>query len=101
MDITLVKALVALIPACMLFAGSVALFLRGKTAGCVLQVLGAGCVVVVVLAHLSEALHLFPSMHWGDERSVGHYLDLSSAVLGITLFPLGYLLHAVARRTSS
>jgi uncharacterized membrane protein len=101
MDITLVKPLVALIPACMLFAGSVALLFRCKTVGCILQVLGAGCVVVVVLAHVSGALHLFPSMHWGDERSVGHYLDLSSAVLGITLFPLGYLLHGLARRTSS
>jgi hypothetical protein len=63
-----------------------------------LQVLGAGCLVMVVLTHLSEALHLFPWMHWGLEQSVGHYLDLWSAVLGITLFPIGYLLHALTDR---
>jgi hypothetical protein len=34
----------------------------------------------------------------GLEHSAGHYLDLSAAVLGFTLFPLGYLLHALAER---
>ncbi len=37
-------------------------------------------------------------MQWGHENSVGHYLDLSSAVLGLTLFPLGYLFQALAPR---
>ena len=95
MNVTLLKALVALLPACMLFSGSVVLFFRGKTVCSVLQLLGAGCLVLVVLTHVSEALHLFPSMHWGLEHSVGHYLDFWSAVLGLTLFPIGYLLHAL------
>lgn len=98
MNVTLLKALVALVPACMLLFGSVVLFSRGKTAWSFLQVLGAGCLVLVVLTHVSEALHLFPWMHWGLEHSAGHYLDLSSAVLGLTLFPAGYLLHALAKR---
>jgi len=38
-------------------------------------------------SHVSEALHLFPG--WGLEHSAGHYLDLSSAVVGLTLFPVG------------
>jgi hypothetical protein len=46
-----------------------------------------------VLVHVFEALHLFPWMHLGEEHSVGHYVDLSSAVLGVTLLPLGYLFH--------
>ena len=29
--------------------------------------------MIVVLTHVAEALHLFPSMRWGDEQSVGHY----------------------------
>jgi hypothetical protein len=42
-------------------------------------------------------------MHWGDPQSVGHYLDLSSAVAGVTLLPVGYFLrrrerHAPSRR---
>ena len=52
---------------------------------------------MVVLTHVSEALQLFPWMHWGGEHSVGHYLDFTSAVLGLTLFPLGYLFHAITK----
>lgn len=98
MNATLLKALVALLPACMLFSGSAVLFFRGKSVRSFLQVLGAGCLVLVVFTHLSEALHLFPWMHWGLEHSVGHYLDFWSAVLGLTLFPIGYLLHALAKQ---
>ncbi len=86
-------ALVALLPACTLFAGSVVLFSTEKTLPSLLQLLGAGCLMIVVLAHVCEALGLFPSMGWGREWSVGHYLDLGSAVVGLTSFPLGYLLH--------
>lgn len=98
MNLTFLKALVALVPACMLFSGSVVLFLGGKTVSSFLQLLGAGCLVVVVLTHVSEALHLFPWMHFGLEHSLGHYLDFASAVLGLTLFPLGYLVHALTNR---
>ena len=85
-------------PASALFSGSVVLFFRRKIVGSLLQFLGAGCLPVVVLAHLCEGLHLFPWMQWGHENSVGHYLDLSSSVLGLTLFPLGYLFQALAPR---
>src|SRR5689334_15854457 len=95
---TLVKALVVFAPTCMLFCGSVVLFLRAKAVGSFLQLLGSGCLMVVVLSPICEAVHLFPSMHWGLEHSIGHYLDLSSAGLGLILFPLGYLLYALAYR---
>jgi hypothetical protein len=98
MSATLFKAFVALVPACILFSGSVVLFSGKKSVRSFLQLLGAGCLVVVVLTHIFEALHLFPWMHWGLEHSVGHYLDLWSAVLGLTMFPVGYLLHALERR---
>lgn len=52
---------------------------------------------MVVITHLCEALQLFPWMHWGQEQSVGHCLDLSSAILGITHFPVGYF-HALATK---
>jgi len=51
MNATLAKALVALVPAGILFVGAVLLFLREKILGSFLQLLGAGCLVVVVLAH--------------------------------------------------
>jgi hypothetical protein len=97
MNITLLKVLVALLPAGMLFSGSLVLFSRGKSVCSFLQLVGAGCLVVVVLTHVAEALHLFPWMQWGQEHSVGHYLDFSGAVLGLTLFPIGYLLHALRK----
>lgn len=34
----------------------------------------------------------------GHERGVGHYLDFISAVLGLSLFPTGYLLHSLTTR---
>jgi hypothetical protein len=100
MNITLLKALIASVPASVLLSGSMVLFYKRKTASSLLQVVGAGSLVVVVLAHVSEALHLFPWMGWGQEHSIGHYLDFWSAVLGLTLFPSGYLLHAVAWRVT-
>jgi hypothetical protein len=86
----------------MLFCGSVLLFLRRRAFNSFLQVIGAGALVMVVLAHIAEALDAFPLMQWGAENSTGHYLDLCSAVLGLTLFPVGYLLSALsARRANS
>jgi len=95
---TLLKALVAFVPVSMLFSASLVLFFRGKTVSSFLQLLGAGCLMMVVLTHVCEALHLFPWMHWGLEHSVGHYLDFWSAVLGLTLFPIGYLVHALTKK---
>jgi hypothetical protein len=69
--------------------------LRKTTFGSLLQLLGAGSLAIVVLTHLCEALQLFPAMHWGDEHSIDHYVDFGTAVLGLTLFPIGYLLHVL------
>ena len=59
MNLTFLKAVVAVMPASMLFSGSVVLFRRGKTLWSFLQLLGAGCLEIVVLAHFTEALNLF------------------------------------------
>jgi len=92
------KALVALVPTLVLFSGSAVLLSRTRTMAALLQLLGAACLVAVVLTHLCEAFDLFPWMGWGLPNSVGHYLDLGSAVLGFTLFPIGYLWHALTKR---
>jgi hypothetical protein len=98
MNAALFKGLAALAPACVLFSGSAIWLCRGKTIWSFLQLVGAGCLIVVGLCHVCEALRLFPSMHWGLKDSVGHYLDFWSAVLGLTLFPVGYLLTALTMR---
>lgn len=91
MNATLLKALVALVPLGMLFLGSAILVSKRKGPGSVLQLVGAVSLAIVVLTHIFEALHLLPWMRWGAENSPGHYVDLCSALLGATLFPLGYL----------
>jgi hypothetical protein len=93
MNIALVKALIALVPTGLLLCGSFMLLVKGRTVFSILQVLGAVC--LVVLAHVAEALQWFPLMRLGEAQSPGHYLDLSSAVLGVTLFPLGYFIQAL------
>jgi hypothetical protein len=62
MNVTLLKALVVLVPMCMIFAWSVTSFWRRKAVSSLLQLLGAGCLVVVVLTHVAEALLLFSFM---------------------------------------
>ena len=98
MNPNFLKGMVALVPASVLLSGSLVLFRRGRTGPTFLQLLGAGCLLVVGLTHVCEALQLFPWMRWGLEHSVGHYLDFWSAVLGLTLFPAGYLLGALRCR---
>jgi hypothetical protein len=98
MNHTALKAFVAMIPACTLLAGSAIIWLRQKSVSAFLQFLGACGLIIVVLSHALEALRFFPWMGWGSEYSVGHYLDLLCAILGFTLFSLGYLIHAVNMR---
>jgi len=85
------------IPACLLFAGAVILRSRKRSLSSRLELIGSAGLIMVVLTHFAEAFDLIPWMHWGAEDSAGHYLDLSSALTGLTLFPIGYLAHALAR----
>jgi hypothetical protein len=84
------------IAAGMLFCDAIVLFRRERSVSSFLQLIGAGCLIVVVLTHVAEALRLFPSMQWGHPHSLGHYVDFGSAVLAVALFPLGYLSHALS-----
>src|SRR6266542_5831526 len=94
----LLRALMALVPVAFLFAWSSRSRARATTVWGAVQLAGAGCLVVVVLTHICEALTLFPVMQWGSPTSVGHYLDLSSAALGLSLVPVGYLGRRASRR---
>ena len=63
--------------------------MTSRTKGNSLIAAGTACFGVVILMHVAESFHIFPSMGWGQPDSVGHYLDLTSAVLGFILIPLG------------
>ena len=95
MNHAVLKVCAALIPACALFTGLAIIWLRKRSVSSFLQFLGATGLMIVVLTHVFEALRLFPSMRWGSQHSVGHYIDLSCAILAIMLFSLGCLIHAV------
>jgi hypothetical protein len=98
MNATLVKALLGLAPALALLLVAAILFVRDRSLATLLQLFGAVGLLSVVITHLCEALELLAWMHWGEPHSVGHYVDLVSAVLGLTLLPLGFVLHIVAKR---
>ncbi len=50
-----------------------------------LALIGCGCLLVVVFAHVAERFDIFPFMGWGLPDSPGHYLDLFSAIAGVAL----------------
>ena len=98
MNPALLKVLLALAPILLLLLATAALYVRTKAAAALVQALGAACLLVVVLAHLCEALNLLPFMGWGAQGSIGHYIDLASAILGVALFTVGALIHAFSKR---
>ena len=94
----LLKVLLALAPTMLLLLGTAALYVRTKAAAALVQTLGAACLLVVVLTHLCEVLNLLPIMGWGAQASIGHYIDLASAILGVALVTVGALIHAFSKR---
>ena len=83
---------------CAAFAASAILLAKERSVWSLLQLLGAGFLVVAVLTHVAEAFDLFPGMGWGRAGSIGHYVDLVSAVAGLILLPAGYLSRRLAKR---
>jgi hypothetical protein len=71
------------------------------TLGRIFLLFGLACLLMVVLTHVAEAFHIFPAMGWGLPNSMGHYLDLVSAILGASLLLLGFAIDALTRRKNS
>lgn len=85
MNAELERAVVIGLPVTILVGLSVGRFVRTHSLSAILQLFGTGCLMIVVLTHIAEASRLVPAMGWGEPHSVGHYVDLTSAVLGIAL----------------
>ena len=66
-----------------------------------LLLFGLAFLLIVALTHVAEDFHIFPAMGWGLPNSVGHYLDLVSAILGFTLLLLGFIAGALTWRKNS
>jgi len=100
MNPTFTKATAALVATGMLLVGSALQFSRRKGTAAIFQLIGAACLMVVIIAHVCEALNWFPWMHWGLEHGVGHYVDLVAVIGGLSLFPTGYLFGALTREVA-
>ena len=81
MTFTWLRAISVLVPLC-LFAGSMALLGKARTWCTILQVLGSGCLLGVVLTHSSQAL-----------RSWTNWL----AVVGLAVFSGAFFFYALSR----
>lgn len=92
MDGILVRTLIALGVVGPLFVWSVVRIKKQATAGAALQLVGALALLAVIGAHVCEGLQLFPSWGWGRPHTVGHYFDLTSAIVGVTFVPVGFVL---------
>jgi uncharacterized Tic20 family protein len=68
MNRAVLKAFIALIPACTLFAGSVVIWLRRKSISAFLQFVGTISLVIVVLTHVFEALLFF--LGWAGDPKI-------------------------------
>ena len=58
---------------------------------------GCACLAVVLFAHVAERLHFLPEMGWGLPDSPGHYLDLISAVVGISLLLAAFVAYRISK----
>lgn len=95
----LARALVVLALVLGLLAWSVAAFARNRARALLLQIGGACCLLVVVAAHVFEARQMFGFMGWGEPHSAGHYVDLSAAILGLTLIAAACMAQLRASRS--
>ncbi len=94
------RALVLGVPTVVLLTFSILRVAVTRSLSGVLQVPGTGCLLITVLTHVAEGWHLLPSMGWGAPHSVGHYVDLTSAVLGLTLLVGAVLLTVLGKKTN-
>jgi hypothetical protein len=86
------KGLLALAAACVFLGVSVALFRTRRGFVSTLLAIGLGCFAVMALTHVFEAFSIFPQFGWGRPGSVGHFIDLAAAMLGVTFVAASYLL---------
>ena len=90
MSATVLKGLLATGAACVFLGVSLVLFLTRRSLGSTLQALGLSCFAVMALTHAFEAFAIFPTLGWGQPRSVGHYIDLIAALSGVALMVAGF-----------
>ena len=92
MNPTFANPIAALVPTGMLLFGSAVQFSRRKGTAALFQLVGAADLVVVIIAHLCEALGWLPWMHWGLRIASGIILISWPRLAGCRCFQLGICL---------
>ena len=87
-----VKGFLALGAACVFLGVSAALFLTRRSLGPALQAFGLACFGIMALTHVFEAFAILPTLGWGQAHTVGHFIDLSAALLGVAFVTASFLL---------
>lgn len=100
MSVSVLKGLLALAAACVFFCVCVARFLTRRGLSSALQALGIGCFGIMALTHVFERFSIFPEFGWGRPHSVGHFIDLVAALLGVTLMTTSFLVWRRGHRQS-
>ena len=101
MTATLARALLIGAPILLLLVLSFLRFVRTPALTAAFPMLGAACLLVMVVSHVAEAQHFFPSMGWGERHSPGHYVDMTSTWLGIAFLVAASLCPLLRRRGHS
>ena len=84
-----------------LLATSTRSWVRERDWMATVQFSGACLLTVMVLTHVCETFQWLPSLGWGRPSTIGHYIDLLSANVGVSLLLLGYSGRQLIRRRSS
>ena len=100
MSVSALKGFLALVAACVFLGVCVVLFLTRRGLSSMLQALGIGCFGVMALTHVFEEFSILPKLGWGRPHSVGHFIDLVAALLGITFASTSFLLWRRSHRRS-
>jgi hypothetical protein len=100
MNAAVLKGLLSLAAALVFFGVSGVLFLTRRGLYPALQALGLGCFGVMALTHVFQEFSLLDSLGWGQPHSVGHFIDLAAALLGVTLVTTSFLLWCRDQRRS-
>jgi hypothetical protein len=84
-DAVILKAIVACVIAGSLLIASLAYYRRHVSGGTAALVAAMVCFLAVAVVHVCEATRTLSAAGWGQPASVGHYIDLGLAILGIVL----------------